>query len=138
MPRNDGMTSEAIFDAHWKRLGKKACVYSFVDTRKLRGAGGKGFANARPSDRIVAFDGEIFYAEVKSTENKTSFPYANIEPMQLGWARRITLAGGKYFFFIHALKLDQWFKVPAEYVLNSTKRSANFKEIQQYSWKAEL
>ena len=138
MPHNDGMTSEDIFDAHWTLKGKAAANYSFTDTRKLRGAGGKGFANARPSDRIVTFNGEMFFAEVKSTQNKTSFPYSNIEPSQMGWARRITAAGGLYFFFIHALVPNQWFRVPAEYVLTSDKRSANFKEIAHYEWHPEI
>ena len=132
------MTSEQIFDAHWKNKGKRASVVTFTDTRKLRGAGGTGFANARPSDRLVTYQGRTFFAEVKSTSEKVSFPYSNIEPMQIGWAKKIVAAGGEYFFFVHALHTDQWFKVPAQFVLTSDKRSAKFTELSPYIWTPEL
>jgi penicillin-binding protein-related factor A (putative recombinase) len=132
------MTSEAIFDAYWTKRGKAAANYAFTDTRKLRGSGGKGFTNSRPSDRIVTFNRETFYAEVKSTTDEKSFSFSNIQPYQRGWARQTIAAGGLYFFFIHALALDQWFRVPAQVVLDAPKKSLRFDELTSYLWFPEL
>lgn len=138
MPRNDGMTSEKIFDAHFKRLGKKAYSYSFTDTRRLRAEGGKGFANSRPSDRIVTYLGETFYAEIKSTNDADKFSLSLIRPYQLGAAERQVNAGGKYYFFVHSIPRDCWFKIPAELVLQCEKRSIRFDHIKEHQWFPKL
>ena len=134
MKKNSGKSSEQDFEdilcvAH----GKRVHIHRITDTAEVRGMNrGRGRTKKQPSDYIVTEDGATYYAEVKSSHEKTSFPLKNIDPFQKGSARQVLAAGGKYFFFIHNLNNNQWFRVPAETVLNAERRSLRWDSLDEW------
>jgi len=73
MVKNTGTDSEDDFELRIKRAyGKRAFIYRVTDSKEVRGRSGKAaFTKAQPSDYIVTIEGKMFYAEVKSSNNKT-------------------------------------------------------------------
>lgn len=116
--KNTGKPSEKIFEAFLDRLGKKACYFRLVDASEIVGRTGKVAVSARaqPSDYMVTMNGETFYAEVKSTSSKTSFPFSMIKPSQFAAATKVIAAGGTYRIFIHRLDTDTWYMIPFSHV----------------------
>lgn len=111
---NTGKPSEALFEAHFERLGKEAVVIRMIDAADLFGRNNRRVLNVppAPSDFIVTHSGHTFYAEVKSTEHPTLFTFKLLRKSQSSTGIRVVAAGGDYFAFIHSLALDQWFRVP--------------------------
>ena len=128
------MSSEALFAATLGKLGKRVFVYRVTDSREVRGLSGSGHTKPQPADFVVTEDGDTYYAEVKSSVSKTSFPLSSIRPSQRSAATRQTRAGGKYFFFLHCLPRGAWFKVPAQVVLNAPARSLPWASLEDYRW----
>lgn len=125
--KNTGKSSEEIFERWAENLG--GFVYRFED---LFDAKRKGkVANRKPSDFLLTIDGETSYAEVKSTV-KPSFTFSNIQPEQWRTAVKQTRAGGQYFFFVHFMTQERWFKLPARVIIDSVKKSINIKELGDY------
>jgi penicillin-binding protein-related factor A (putative recombinase) len=136
--RNDGTESEDIFDRAWFLLGKRAYVYEFEDAKKATGRNRRvvGIKN-QPSDRIVTFDGETFYAEVKSTIEERRFPFSLLRATQGAYARMIVAAGGRYDIFLHSLAHDRWYRVPyavVKAVSEAGTKSMTWAELEPYSW----
>jgi len=100
--------------------GKLRYVFQFEDARQVMGAlkTKKVIVQAHPSDYIVTDNGVTFYAEVKSSENPTSFPFANIKTSQWAAAIQVTAAQGLYFFFIRKEPERVWYKVPASVIID--------------------
>jgi len=138
MRRNDGSGSEAIFEDRMALGGKTVFVYSLVDTKQIKGAmGPKGFAKAGPSDYIVTENGNMYYAEVKSSNNATSFSFSNFTPSQNAAMVRQCAAKGQYWIFIHNLITDVWYRVPASEILMvklTKKSSIKWSEMEEYKW----
>lgn len=141
MPRNDGKSSEELFEDHLTAGGKTTYWFRPTDTRDLIGqARGRGMrvaattAKKNPSDYVVTENGEMFYAEAKSCNNATSFPFSNFEANQLGGMRQQIAAGGNYFVFIHNLLTDTWYKVPAAVIMatRETKQSIKWTELETF------
>lgn len=125
--KNTGKTSEDIFERWAEQHG--GFVYRFED---LFDAKRKGkVANRKPSDFLLTIDGKTSYAEVKSTI-KPSFTFSNIQPEQWRTAVKQTRAGGQYFFFVHFMTQERWFKLPARVIIDSVKKSINIKELGDY------
>lgn len=125
--KNTGKSSEDIFERWIENLG--AFVYRFED---LFDAKRKGkVANRKPSDFLVTLNGETSYAEVKSTI-KPTFTFANIRPEQWRVAVKQTRAGGTYYFYVHFIGHNRWFKLPARLIIDSAKKSINIKELGEY------
>lgn len=135
---NTGKESEALLEAHFEALGKEAYLERRIDLAHVRGLN-PGVRGLRfppmPSDYTLTERGKVSYAEVKSSTSRTSFSLSNIEPAQWAAARRVTLAGGDYWFFIHNKIEDVWFKVPAKFLLTYTgKKSVKWQELEPFSW----
>jgi len=136
--KNDGKTSEGIFEDRWATLGKKAFVERLPDTRSIKGAIKHGFIQGRPSDYLVTVHGGMHYAEVKSSSNKTSFPLSCVQPTQWAAMRKQTAAGGEYFIYAHHLVTDRWYRIPASFILQTKddqKGSIKWTELSMYLWK---
>ena len=137
MARNTGKPSEEEFVDHWQRQGKRAFVYKFEDAAALFGKNKKAVANdAKPCDFIVVTPEETIWSEVKSTEHETRFPFSMIRRGQIGFAKQIVAAGGRYIFFVHSLKLNRWFAIPAGHLLmirKDGKKSLSWEEMEQFS-----
>jgi penicillin-binding protein-related factor A (putative recombinase) len=133
MVKNTGIPSEKIFDDYWASFGRRAALVKFEDAAALYGKNKRPVANAaKPSDRLVTFEGETFYAEVKSTIDPRRFGFNKIRKTQRGYAKQITAAGGRYDFYIHSLHLDQWFRVPAQVILTTEAKSLSWEELKPY------
>ena len=123
---NTGKTSEDIFEAHIEAAGgfadRLSDLFDAVKQRKV--------TTRKPSDFIVTFNGETWYAEVKSVAEKDRFNFSSIQTSQWRSATRVTKAGGKYFFYLHFIAFNRWFKVPAKVILNSEKKSITIREVE--------
>jgi penicillin-binding protein-related factor A (putative recombinase) len=127
MPKNTGKPSEAIFDNHWKKYGKRAFLFKFTDASEATGLNKRVTAiKAQPCDRIVVLDGRTSFCEVKSTHHETLFEFNLLKPKQSAYAKMILAAGGKYQVYVHRLKTDEWYYVPYQYI-------ASVKEIGRAS-----
>lgn len=125
--------AEIDFKESFDRYGKDAYVHRFTDTATAKATSGAGaFVAAQPSDFLVTLSGSSFYAEVKSTIDPTTFHYSNVRKGQWAAARMITRAGGLYFFFLKSEHLGQWYCVPAAVLINHTKKSIEWTELEPY------
>ena len=127
--------AENDFKNAFSALGKEAVVLRFSDAAEAKVLNGK-FAKARAqaSDFLVVVRGETFFAEVKSSEEKVSFPHSNIRPHQWARSKQIMLAGGRYFFFVKAEAYGVWYRIPAEILHASERKSTRWSDIERYSW----
>lgn len=128
-------TAEADFSRHFDKYGKGAFVHRLSDTAAAKATSGKrAFVVAQPSDFIVTADGHTFYAEVKSSQDETTFHFDNIRKAQLAASRRVIKANGVYLFFLKSEHLNQWFCVPAHVVheIMLVKKSARWAELESY------
>lgn len=134
---NDGKSPEQAF---LKRMKAKpgTVIERFWDQADLR-ALNKGRAVGdfpKPSDFLVTEDGNIHFAEVKSVQSATSFPFANIERGQKSAALRQALAGGDYRFYLFSFGLGQWFIMRAAQFAaarDAGKASIKFKDLPTWA-----
>ena len=111
--------AEKDFQEHFMR--DKGYVWRVPDAAEGVGrSNGKINRNVRkaPSDFIVCKNGVTFHAEVKCTEHEDRFLFSLIKPKQIATCRQITHNGGEYWFFVKSVKLNQWFRIPGQLVLD--------------------
>lgn len=136
--RNTGKPSEQIFDDAWKRLGKKAYVFTFTDTARARGRSKSMVTiEAQPADRLLVYEGEISFAEIKSTTDERAFRFSLLRKSQSFAAAATMAAGGRYDVFLHALAYDRWYRIPYRVIAEakaSGKGSISFFDLQPYLW----
>jgi penicillin-binding protein-related factor A (putative recombinase) len=137
-PMKTGVAAEEEFEGFFLPFGKQAKVYRFEDAKALYGKNKRKVANdAKPSDYIVTFKGITFFAEVKSSENPTSFPFGMLQPGQSAIGAAVTIAGGEYWIFAKSDVLDQWFRIPYRVVMDTRaagKKSIKWDELGPYRW----
>ena len=118
--KNTGKPSEEEFEIFWARLGKRAYVYTFVDSSRATGRNkGKGLVmiDPQPADRLGSFDGVIHFAEVKSTALVTDrFDFKLLQRSQTSAARQVLAAGCPYFVYMHFIVTDEWFRIPYQVI----------------------
>lgn len=134
--KNTGRPSEDIFDSAWFRLGKAAHVFQFTDAAKATGRNQRvTYIPPQPCDRLITFEGETFFAEVKSTVDKNRFHASLIRATQRGFAGQILAAGGRYDIFVHSIAHDRWYRVPYQALEVTTGRaSMTWAELQPFAW----
>jgi penicillin-binding protein-related factor A (putative recombinase) len=130
--------AETAFRSSWER-NPAADLYRFEDMADIKF--GKQQATRivarKPSDYIVTYRGQTFYAEVKSVEKDPRFSFDKVQSGQWQRAVGVTAAGGRYLFFIYFGGVNQWFKVPASRLLelyHAGKKSANMKDLGGLEW----
>lgn len=138
MAKNTGKSSEQKWEDHFTALGKSAYFYRVVDAAEVRGRTGKiGFIRPAPSDYVLVHQGRMSFAEVKSTQNKTSFPFSILRTVQSAIAKMVLAAGGSYDVYVHQMIGDQWFKIPYEViqsVKDSGKSSIPWVQLQDFKY----
>lgn len=138
MAKNTGKSSEQKWEDHFTALGKSAYFYRVVDAAEVRGRTGKiGFIRPAPSDYILVHQGRTSFAEVKSTQNKTSFPFSILRTVQSAMAKMVLAAGGSYDVYVHNMIGDQWFKISYEVieaVKASGKSSIPWAQLQDFKY----
>ena len=115
--KNTGKPSEQDFDDHFTRLGKRAYVHAFTDAAEVNGMnkGRKRITNvkAQPADRLVVLDGEMFFAEVKSSVSVDDrFDFKLLRKTQGAAAAQAIAAGGAYWIYYHHINTGEWFRFP--------------------------
>jgi penicillin-binding protein-related factor A (putative recombinase) len=128
------------FETYMAAGGKRVFVHRITDSAEVRGmtAGMSGRATGhtkeQPADYVIVSFDTMYYAEVKSSKNPTSFPFKNIERGQWNAATRTDRAGGIYLFFLKNLVTGVWYKVPARVLLDHTAKSIKWSDLQTHIW----
>lgn len=142
MAKNTGKLSEKIFELYHDRLGKRAYYYRIADAAEHYGRTGKiSHVRPTPSDYILTVDGSTFYAEVKSTQNPTSFPFALLKKGQSAAGLQVVGAGGDYVIFVHNLTTDTWYRIPYQVlraVKDIGKSSIPWSELENLKWNPRI
>ena len=131
--RNDGKKAEEFFEQYWDTKPGADCE-RVTDSRALRGLnGGRAVGDfPKPSDYLVTDEGLLHYAEVKSTEKSTVFPFSCIRPEQRAKALTMASIGGPYLFYIYSFGLSKWFIMSAKVFAEAVKaerKSIKFEEL---------
>lgn len=138
MAKNTGKPSEEHFEAVWGALGKRAYLHRFVDAAEIVGRTGKiGFSRKAPADYLLVHNGQTEFAEVKSTQNATSFPFSLLQVGQTAAAAMAIAAGGSYFVYAHRLSTDEWFRFPYALVVQTKalgKASIPWNALKEHAW----
>lgn len=134
MAKNDGTAAEGAFE----RLIKADVLYRLPDQKALTGLnGGRRVGDfPKPSDYLVTKTGVTWYAEVKSTQSETSFPFCDIRPAQKVMALKQAAAGAPYTFYIFSYGLGQWFLLSARQFAGAVAagaKSIKFKELSPWT-----
>jgi penicillin-binding protein-related factor A (putative recombinase) len=137
--KNTGKPTEKLFESVWDRMGKKAYYYRIPDAAELFGRNRGTILNVRPtpSDYVVTTDGSSFYAEVKSSQNKTAFPFNLFKKGQSAAAPQVLSAGGAYFVFAHNLTTGTWYRIPwqvIQAVKDLGRSSIPWTELENLKW----
>lgn len=132
--KNTGEPSEIRFQEIMQKGCKSAYVFRLPDTKEVRGRVGKGWVRAQPSDYIVTEKGLTYYAEVKSTWDPKRFKKSLITTDQRKAAKLQVRAKGKYYFFVHRLAANRWYKIPAEFILLGTNSSFLWEDLEMFIW----
>jgi penicillin-binding protein-related factor A (putative recombinase) len=109
---------------------KKTKVFRLHDAADLFGLNNKKKITifGLPSDFIVVNNGSMFFAEVKSTQNKTSFSLDCLTPSQKAACLQVTACGGDYRIYIHNLNTDTW------YLMSGSDYLRYKREVKSVKW----
>lgn len=134
-----GKPAEEHFENSWKRYGKDAHCYRIPDSADIQGLN-KGRLNHRiivdkkPADFFVTWQGEMFWAEVKTTAEKHRFKLDLISSYQRNFALRTVRAGGAYYFFVYTV-FGWIYRIPAGMIVDEVRPSLTFEEdLKDLRW----
>lgn len=126
--------AQVKFVESFRKYGKAAFVHEFVDTAQIKGLhGNKAVMVEQPSDYLVVLNGQVFFAEVKSCSNPTSFPRSALRKSQTKTILQLIPAGGLYFVYIRHETNGQWYKVPGHFFTQDlNKKSWKWEELASF------
>jgi penicillin-binding protein-related factor A (putative recombinase) len=126
--------AEEEFETLFASYGKRAAIERLTDTAYVRGQTGlkKTIKDAQPADYVIAVDGWMSFAEVKSTGKEPSFPFSMVSKNQWRAARKVVAAGGNYTFFIRREATGEWYCVPAIILIEHESQSIKWTEIDHH------
>lgn len=131
MASNTGKPSERIFEENVSGL-----VFRLRDKADLVGLnGGKNVAAfGNPSDFLIAGRGGLFFAEVKSTTNATSFSLSCFTSAQKAAIYKLHKRGlgHLYRIYIHSLHSNTWYHLTADSFMEAAstgKKSIKWKDL---------
>lgn len=107
MIKNTGKPSEEIFLA-----AIEGAVFRLRDAKDLHGLNKRRVtAFCMPADFVVVSPNSMFFAEVKSSNNKTSFSLSCFQPAQKAAMVRCYSASDiiRYYVFVHNIITDMWY-----------------------------
>lgn len=136
--RNDGRKAEKFFEDYWDAKPGADCE-RVTDSKALRGLnGGRAVGDfPKPSDYLVCDNGLLHYAEVKSTDKTTRFPFSDIRPAQKAKALTMAAIGGPYFFYIYSFGTSKWYILPAHQFAEAVKngrKSITLEELSSWTF----
>lgn len=119
MIKNTGKAAQLEFIALMKKDRPKAWIYRFEDQSDLVGInnGRRIGSRAKPSDFIVVCPKYgTYFAEVKSSHQKVSFRFSQFEATQIGFAKLVCKAGGRYVAYVKNMLTDEWYAIPWPFI----------------------
>lgn len=126
---NAGNRAQDIFKKHVEK--RRAFVHRLPDPGDLPMIQGqRPKLPPQPADFVVCVGGVMFYAEVKSSANKTTFPFRMIRDSQRAAAKECVRTKCPYFFYVYSAYNDLWYCIPAKFILD---RIA--KDLKSAPWK---
>lgn len=131
----DWKKAEAIVYKYFSEQ-KGSFIHRFIDTHDINAQLGRFkegkemvFTYRKPSDFIVTYHGNTFYAEVKTTVNVKGTTNALFSEQE-GMRNRILKADGRYFYFIYSFIKNQWYVVPGFIIAENPNRK--WEEIDNF------
>lgn len=109
---------------------KGALVHRFVDTKAARNK-----VSAQPADFLVAHGGRIWFAEVKSTHEKVSFPFSALQRSQRQTLTLSVKHGVEYLVYVKREGTGQWYRIPATLIIatiDKGKQSLRWDELENH------
>lgn len=133
--KNTGKDAESGFLAICRRHG--GVIERFWDQADLRGRnGGRAVGDfPKPADFLLTLNGQLEYAEVKSTIKPSSFPFSGIRPSQSSAALRQAQVNGPYNFYIYSFHLCRWMVMPCKQYagfIHAGRASVKFEELEEW------
>lgn len=133
--KNDGKKSESIFQDRIATLGKKAFLHRITDTREVSRGKQMIQVKATPADWLLVWPQGMGFAEVKSTQQPTTFSFSCLTTGQNVAMHRTVAAKGNYWVFVHHLLTNTWYQLPGDfivYLLSIGKKSMLFNDMEQF------
>lgn len=139
--KNSGKSAQDEWERFMKNIyGRHLHIHRITDSAEVRGMAGAGFTKPQPADYVVTAGGEMYYAEIKSSSNPTSFPFKDITLGQKAAAKKQMAANGKYFFYVKNMVTERWYEVPASvifYLMGQGQQSIKWSALEEsYQWKS--
>lgn len=136
--KNTGKPSQQQFeDLLHAKYGKLVFIHRITDAAEVRGMNNNKFARVKkqPSDYLLTINGEMQYAEVKSTHG-TRISRSCLESGQYAACKQQLAAKGRYDVFVHALRTGRWYRLPGTLFINSppTTKSWSFDDLARYEF----
>lgn len=139
MTKNTGQQSQDHFEAYIRCQGKSYYLYRFEDQKDLyrMNAGKRVKAGGKPADFLVAWNGQTSLVDVKSTIDPIGFRLSDIRQVQKEHAMAFSASNNTYFFFIHALTGNRWYRVDWAFirqVLEAGRKTIRWSEIEEFRY----
>lgn len=112
-----------------KFVPKGALLHRFVDTKAARNK-----VSAQPSDFLVAHNGRIWFAEVKSCHEATSFPFSALQRSQMQTISLSVKNGTEYRVYVKNENTEEWYLIPGNLIidtLNAGRKSLRWLDLEQ-------
>lgn len=112
-----------------KFVPKGALLHRFVDTKAARNK-----VSAQPADFLVAHNGRIWFAEVKSCHEKVSFPFSALQRSQMQTISLSVKNSVDYRVYVRNENTEEWYLIPGNLIidtLNAGRKSLRWLDLEQ-------
>lgn len=112
-----------------KFVPKGALLHRFVDTKAARNK-----VSAQPADFLVAHNGRIWFAEVKSCHEEVSFPFSALQRSQMQTISLSVKNSVDYRVYVKNENTKEWYLIPGTLVidtLNAGRKSLRWLDLEQ-------
>lgn len=112
-----------------KFVPKGALLHRFVDTKAARNK-----VSAQPADFLVAYRGQMWFAEVKSSHEEVSFPFSALQRSQMQTISLSVKNGTEYRVYVKNENTQQWYLIPGTLIidtLNAGRKSLRWLDLEQ-------
>lgn len=112
-----------------KFVPKGALLHRFVDTKAARNK-----VSAQPADFLVAHNGRIWFAEVKSCHEEVSFPFSALQRSQMQTISLSVKNSVDYRVYVKNENTEEWYRIPGNLIidtLNAGRKSLRWLDLEQ-------
>lgn len=108
---------------------KGALLHRFVDTKAARNK-----VSAQPADFLVAYRGQMWFAEVKSCHEEISFPFSALQRSQMQTISLSVKNSVDYRVYVKNENTLEWYLIPGALIidtLNAGRKSLRWLDLEQ-------